>query len=59
MATQIMIPSALRRFVGARDSVQVEAGTVGEALARLVAEYRDSQAPLRRAGPPAQLRERT
>ncbi len=41
MATQIMIPSALRRFVGARDSVSVEAATVGEALAHLVAEYRD------------------
>ncbi len=41
MATQIMIPSALRRFVGARDSVQVQARTVGEALASLVAEYRD------------------
>ena len=41
MATQIMIPSALRRFVGSRDSVQVEATTVGEALSNLVAEYRD------------------
>jgi len=29
------------RFVGARDSVQVEATTVGEALSALVAEYRD------------------
>ncbi len=43
MANQIMIPSALRRFVGARDSVQVNASTVGEALANLVAEYRDLQ----------------
>jgi adenylyltransferase/sulfurtransferase len=41
MPTQIMIPSALRRFVGARDSVQVEAATVGEALSTLVSEYRD------------------
>ena len=43
MATRIMIPSALRRFVGSRDSVQVEAATVGEALAQLVAEHRDLQ----------------
>ena len=43
MSTRIMIPSALRRFVGSRDSVQVEATTVGEALAKLVAEHGDLQ----------------
>ncbi len=41
MATTILIPSALRRFTGARDSVEVEAATVGEALSRLVAEHGD------------------
>jgi sulfur-carrier protein adenylyltransferase/sulfurtransferase len=41
MATRILIPSALRRFAGARDEVEVDAHTVGEALQRLVAEHRD------------------
>lgn len=41
MSNRILIPSALRRFTGARDSVEVDARTVGEALARLVAEHRD------------------
>ena len=41
MANSILIPSALRRFTGARESVDVEAATVGEALSRLVAAHGD------------------
>jgi adenylyltransferase/sulfurtransferase len=43
MANRVLIPSALRRFAGSRDSVEVEARTVGEALQHLVAEHRDLQ----------------
>ena len=41
MANSILIPSALRRFTGARESVDVEAATVGEALSHLVAAHGD------------------
>jgi len=41
MTIRILIPSALRRFAGSRDSVDVDARTIGEALQRLVAEHRD------------------
>jgi adenylyltransferase/sulfurtransferase len=41
VANSILIPSALRRFTGAKDAVDVEAATVGEALSRLVAEHAD------------------
>lgn len=41
MANSILIPSALRRFTGARESVDVDAATVGEALSRLVAAHGD------------------
>jgi adenylyltransferase/sulfurtransferase len=41
MATQVLIPSALRRFVGARESVEIQAETVGELLSLLVAQHRD------------------
>src|SRR5262245_63497216 len=39
MSVTILIPSALRPAVGGQVEVQVEAQTVGEALARLVANH--------------------
>ncbi len=39
MAVTILIPAPLRRFTNEQASVQVEAGTVAEALAALDAEY--------------------
>ncbi|HEX5131758.1 MAG TPA: molybdopterin-synthase adenylyltransferase MoeB [Candidatus Krumholzibacteria bacterium] len=39
MANSVLIPSALRRFTGAHDTVDVEAATVGEALTRLVEQH--------------------
>jgi adenylyltransferase/sulfurtransferase len=44
MAITIHIPTALRQYAGGRDAVEVEAATVGEALARLV----HAHAPLRK-----------
>ncbi len=39
MAVTLLIPAPLRRFTNEQASVQVEAGTVAEALAALDAEY--------------------
>jgi molybdopterin/thiamine biosynthesis adenylyltransferase/rhodanese-related sulfurtransferase/molybdopterin converting factor small subunit len=39
MAVTVFIPSALRQFAGGRAEVEVEAGTVGEALERVTGEH--------------------
>jgi adenylyltransferase/sulfurtransferase len=39
MAVKVMIPTPLRQYVGKKDQVELEAKTVGEALAKLAAEY--------------------
>ncbi|MBR4673670.1 MAG: MoaD/ThiS family protein [Victivallales bacterium] len=41
MSVSILIPTALRSFVDRNSEVEVEGGTVGEALANLAAEYPD------------------
>ncbi len=46
MATPISIPTALRPLVGGNARVTVEAGTVGEALGALAAQYPDLQQQL-------------
>ena len=39
MPTTIFVPTPLRQFTDARDTVQVEVATVGEALAALTTQY--------------------
>ncbi len=39
MATKVLIPTALRRYTGRREAVEIEAATVGELLDRLTGEY--------------------
>ncbi len=39
MPVKVLIPTPLRAFAGKRDSIQFEAKTVGEALAKLTTEY--------------------
>ena len=39
MAVTVLIPTPLRPFVGGRDAVQVEAGSIGELLDRLSGEH--------------------
>lgn len=39
MSIKILIPTALRAYAEKRDSVEFEAGTVGEALASLTGTY--------------------
>lgn len=39
MAVRILIPTPLRPYAERRDSVEVEAATVGDALARLVEQF--------------------
>ena len=41
MSVTILIPTALRSFVDRKSEVEVDGGTVGEALANLAAEYPD------------------
>jgi MoaD family protein len=41
MAVRIVIPTPLRQYAGKRESVELEAKTVGEALTHLTAEYGD------------------
>ena len=41
MSVTILIPTALRSFVDRRAEVEVDGGTVGEALANMSAEYPD------------------
>src|ERR1700739_2461173 len=39
MAVKVIIPTPLRAYAGKRDSTEVKAGTVGEALGRLTTEF--------------------
>src|SRR2546425_12123708 len=39
MAVTVLIPTPLRPFVGGRDTVEVEGGSVGELLDRLAGEH--------------------
>ena len=41
MPVKVIIPTPLRQYAGKRDSVEVEAKTVGEALSGLTAQYHD------------------
>src|SRR5512145_1241738 len=41
MAHKVLIPAPLRPYTGERDAVDVDAGTVGEALSALTARYDD------------------
>jgi adenylyltransferase/sulfurtransferase len=41
MAVKVIIPTPLRVYAGKRDSAEVKAGTVGEALAQLTTEFAD------------------
>jgi molybdopterin converting factor small subunit len=41
MAVKVMIPTPLRAYAGKQESVQLQAGTVGEALAALTAQFGD------------------
>jgi molybdopterin converting factor small subunit len=41
MAVKVMIPTPLRQYVGKQDSIELEAKTVGEALAGLTSQYAD------------------
>ena len=41
MSVTILIPTALRSFVDRKSEVEVEGGTVGEALASLANQYPD------------------
>ncbi|HXJ91791.1 MAG TPA: MoaD/ThiS family protein [Terriglobia bacterium] len=39
MAVKVMIPTPLRQYAGKQDSIELEAKTVGEALAGLTSQY--------------------
>lgn len=39
MPIKVMIPTPLRAYTGKKDSVELQAGTVGEALAALTAQF--------------------
>jgi molybdopterin converting factor small subunit len=41
MAVKVMIPTALRPYAGKQSSVEFDAATVGEALARLSTQFED------------------
>ena len=41
MAVKVMIPTPLRQYVGKQESIELEAKTVGEALAGLTSQYAD------------------
>ena len=43
MAVKVIIPTPLRQYAGKRDSVELEARTVGEALSKLTARHADLQ----------------
>ena len=59
MAVKVIIPTPLRAYAGKQESVEVQAATVGEALAALTNRYCGAEeAPVRRRRPPAQFRER-
>ena len=59
MAVKVMIPTPLRAYAGKQESVEVQAATVGEALAALTSEVRGAEeASVFRRRAAAQLRER-
>jgi MoaD family protein len=39
MAVKVLIPTPLRPFVGKRDTIELKAKTVGEALGQLTSEF--------------------
>ncbi len=39
MAVKVIVPTPLRPYTGKRDAVEVEAGTVGEALSGLTSQF--------------------
>ena len=41
MAVKVMIPTPLRQYTGKKDSVELEAGTVSEALSGLTSQFAD------------------
>ncbi len=41
MAVKVMIPTPLRQYVGKRESVEIDAKTVGEALSALTTRHND------------------
>jgi MoaD family protein len=41
MAVKVMIPTPLRQYAGKQESIQVQAGTVGEALSALTSQFAD------------------
>lgn len=41
MAVKVLIPTPLRPFVGKRDTIEVKAATIGEALRTLTTEFAD------------------
>ncbi len=41
MAVKVVIPTPLRQFAGKKDSVEIDASTVGEALAGLTSQFGD------------------
>jgi molybdopterin converting factor small subunit len=41
MAVRVVIPTPLRQYAGKQESVEIEAKTVGEALASLTGQYGD------------------
>ena len=41
MPVKVVIPTPLRQYAGKKDSVEIEAKTVGEALAGLTSQYSD------------------
>ncbi len=41
MAVKVIIPTPLRQYTGKQESIQLEAGTVGEALTGLTTRYSD------------------
>ena len=41
MGVKVIIPTPLRVYAGKRDSTEVKAATVGEALVHLTSEFRD------------------
>jgi molybdopterin converting factor small subunit len=41
MAVKVMIPTPLRQYAGKQESIQVQAGTVGEALSALTGQFEE------------------
>lgn len=41
MAVKVIIPTPLRQYAGKKDSIELDAGTVAEALSSLTSQYAD------------------